>query len=261
MLKEQRREKILAELRRKDSITIEEVIALTNGSRSTARRDIEEMEQAHLLRRVRGGAMPIASVERAPASSSEAEPPFHVRQDMFFSEKQRIAAAAHSLVASNETLLLGGGTTVMEFAKTLHDISPLYVATNDLKSAVVLADYPSVDLTVLGGNLRKNHYSLNGYFTEQMISQMHADKAFIGIDAVDFNLGYMNFSAAEIQTNKLMLKASHKVIVLCDHSKFERVAFVNICKLDEIDLIITGREIAPQYLQELQSRGISVMTV
>lgn len=260
MLKEQRREKILAELRRKDSITIEEVIALTNGSRSTARRDIEELEQENLLRRVRGGAMPIAPI-RAHVPSSEAEPPFHVRQDLFLSEKQRIAEAAHSLISSNETLLLDGGTTVMEFAKTLNDISPLYVATNDLKSAVILADYPNIDLTVLGGNLRKSHYSLNGYFTEQMISQMHADKAFIGLDAVDFNLGYMKFSASEIQTNRLMLKASHQVIVLCDHSKFERVAFVNICKLEEIDLLITGREIAPGYLQQLQNRGIHVMTV
>ena len=62
MLKEQRREKILSEIHRKDSVTIEEVIALTNGSRSTARRDIEEMEQEHLLRRVRGGAMSIAPI-------------------------------------------------------------------------------------------------------------------------------------------------------------------------------------------------------
>lgn len=260
MLKEQRREKILAELRRKDSITIEEIISLTNGSRSTARRDIEELEQENLLRRVRGGAMPIAPV-RTPVASNEAEPPFHVRQDMFLSEKQRIAKAAHDLVTSNETLLLDGGTTVMEFAKTLNDISPLYVATNDLKSAVILADYQNVDLTVLGGNLRKSHYSLNGYFTEQMIGQMHADKAFIGLDAVDFNLGYMKFSAAEIQTNKLMLNASHQVIVLCDHSKFERVAFVNICKLEEIDLLITGHEISPAYLQQLHERGVNVMTV
>lgn len=260
MLKEQRREKILSELHRKDSVTIEEVIALTNGSRSTARRDIEEMEQEHLLRRVRGGAMSIAPIT-AKVSGNEAEPPFHVRQDMFLGEKQRIAAAAHKLVSNNETLLLGGGTTILEFAKTLNDISPLYVATNDLKSAVILADYPNVNLTVLGGSLRQNHYSLNGYFTEQMISQMHADMTFIGIDAVDFNIGYMNFSTSEIQTNKLMLKASHKVVVLCDHSKFERVAFVNICKLEDIDLLITGREINPMYLEQLRERNINVMTV
>ena len=90
---------------------------------------------------------------------------------------------------------------------------------------------------------------------------MHADMTFIGIDAVDFNIGYMNFSTSEIQTNKLMLKASHKVVVLCDHSKFERVAFVNICKLTDIDLLITGREINPMYLEQLRERNINVMTV
>lgn len=100
--------------------------------------------------------------ELSVSSRLEHEPPFLARLNMHYPEKQRIALAAHRLVQPNDILFLGAGTSVYEFAKTLSDISPLYVTTNDLKNAIELAEYENVDLTVLGGTLRQPHYSLNG---------------------------------------------------------------------------------------------------
>ncbi len=262
MLKEQRCAIILSALKQKSSVTIDELVTLTQSSRSTVHRDIETLVSRHSLQKIRGGVMkPKDDPVPGPAASPVSEPPFLVRQDMYLEEKQRIAAAAHQYVKPNETLFLGGGTTVYEFAKTLYDIKPLYIATNDLQSAFALAEFPNVDLNVLGGSLRQSHYSLNGYFTEQMISQMHADTAFIGIDAVDLNIGYMNFSTSEIRTNKLMIQASHQTIILCDHSKFESVAFVNICKLTDIDLLITGKELKDSHAERLKELGVNFLRV
>lgn len=278
MLKTQRWDNIFSTLARDESISVESVMELNNVSRSTARRDLKEMEEAKLLQRVRGGALsmpysketcsfaentvtPNSLSVNTPDLSNDAEPVFRIRQKLFQDEKKRIAQAAHDLVRPNETLMLGGGTTILEFSKTLYDINPLYIATNDLYSALTMADYSNIDLTVLGGSQRQHHYAMNGYFTEQMISQMHADKAFIGIDAVDFDTGYMNFSSAEIRTNKLMMAASKQVIILADHSKFEKVAFVSICKLEDVDLLITDKGISPEHLAKLKAMGINVMTV
>ena len=248
-------EVITSELKRHGIISIDELTTKLHTSRSTIRRDIHELELQNQLRRVRGGAVSIQS-------ATSYEPPFTVRQDMFLEEKQRIAEAARSLVGQNETLLLGGGTTVHAFAKALSQISvPLYIATNDLMSAMDLSHYENVELTVLGGSLRHNHFSLNGYFTETMIAQIHADKTFLGVDAVDFNIGLMNFSTEEIQTNKLMIQASNQVIVLCDHSKFERIAFVNICSFQDVDLFITGREVDPIMVKRLEELGVKTMVV
>lgn len=254
MLKEQRIGIVLEELSRNGIISIENLAKKMDVSHSTIRRDIEELEAQNTLRRIRGGAV-------ACKSTTSFEPPFSARQDMFFDEKSRIAQAAHSLISANETLLLSGGTTIHEFSKTLHDISPLYIATNDLMSAVELSHFNNVDLMVLGGSLRKNHFSLNGYFTENMISQIHADKAFIGVDAVDFDTGFMNFSIEEIPASKLMIKASREVIVLCDHSKFNKVAFVNICKFEDVDLLITDSDIDDESLGRLKDLGVEVLMV
>ena len=86
-------------------------------------------------------------------------------------------------------------------------------------------------------------------------------KAFIGVDAVDFDTGYMNFSIEEIPASKLMIKASREVIALCDHSKFNKVAFVNICKFSDVDLLITDDQIDKESLSKLKDLGVEVMTV
>lgn len=261
MLKEQRCNLILSEVNRKNSVTIDELVSLTQSSRSTIHRDIDDLVATNSVRRVRGGIMKAETPGQFSPPYADFEPSFSTRQDMHLEEKKRIALAAHQYIQPKETLFLGGGTTVHELAKILYDIDPLYIATNDLKSAITLAEFSNVDLNVLGGNLRQSHYSLNGYFTEQMISQMHADIAFIGIDAVDLNIGYMNFSTSEIRTNKLMLEGSHKSVILCDHSKFESVAFVNICKMTEVDLLITGKELDATYEKRLKELGVNYILV
>ncbi|MEG2677878.1 MAG: DeoR/GlpR family DNA-binding transcription regulator [Oscillospiraceae bacterium] len=256
MIKERRFELINTEIRKRGVVSIDELTDKLKISRSTIRRDIFELETQNMLKRVRGGAVGLPSSQGGPS-----EPPFLVRQDLFYAEKQRIAEAAHSLVCSNETLILDSGTTIHEFSKTLGNVDPLYVATNDLKSAMEIAQFPNIDLMVLGGTLRKKHYSLHGYFTDNMITQIHADKVFLGADAIDFNLGLMNFSTDEMQSKKRMIKASSQVIVLCDHSKFEQIAFVNICTFDDINVLITGKEISDESLKKLQNYNIKVITV
>lgn len=253
MLKEQRLAFIRDEIKKSGFASVDNLVVQMDSSYSTVRRDIDELAEMGVLIRVHGGA-----VASTPANTSY-EPPFTVRQDLFEEEKRRIAKAAHDLIHPNETLLFSGGTSVLALAKTLDDISPLYIATNDMMSTMELSGKSNIDLMVLGGNLRKHHFSLNGYFTESMIRQIHADKLFMGVDAIDFAIGMMNFSADEIQTKKYMIKAAHQAIVLCDHSKFERVAFVNICQFSDVDIIITGKELSPEYADKVTEYGVRLI--
>lgn len=254
MLKEQRINRITDEIKKRGIVSVDDLVKSLDASRSTIHRDLLDLEALNMLKCIRGGAVAIS-----PKTSYE--PPFDVRQDCFLDEKERIAAAAFKLIQENETIILDSGTTVYELAKLIKGSQRLYIATNDLKSAMTLSSVQNIDLMVLGGSLRQSHYSIHGVFTENMLSQIHADKVFLGVDAVDLNIGFMNFSVDEINTKRLMIKASHKVIVLCDHSKIESVAFANICPLEDVHLFITGKEIGKEILAQLEERGLNVMTV
>ncbi|MEA4893812.1 MAG: DeoR/GlpR family DNA-binding transcription regulator [Oscillospiraceae bacterium] len=254
MIREQRIEYILREIQDHGIVSIAELTRVLDTSRSTIHRDLEELEALQKLKCVRGGAV-------APTKKTAHEPSFMARQSRFAEEKQRIAQAALDYIQENETILLDSGTTIYELSKLLANASNLYIATNDLHSAMALSNNPKISLVVLGGSLRSSHYTLNGVFTEDVIRQIHADTTFLSVDAVDFGVGFMGFSVEEIPTKRLMIKAAQKVIVLCDHSKFESVAFVNICAIEQVDMIITGKEIRPEYLKQLEELGVQVLTV
>jgi len=254
IIREQRLEKIRDKLKTRGVVSSKELIEELKVSRSTIHRYLSDLEQANELKCIRGGAVAIT-----PKTSYES--PFDVRKDMFLDEKQRIAAAAASLVQENETLILDSGTTVYELAKALVNTKNLYIATNDLQSAMALTANHDISLIVIGGTLRNSYYSLTGIFTESIITQIHADKLFLGVDAVDPEIGLMNFSVDEIKAKRLMIKASHQVIALCDHSKFESTAFANICSFSDIDMIITGKEADKNILKRLEDKGVKIMTV
>ena len=75
MLKEQRCGIILSQLRRRGTVTVEELMGLTDSSRSTIRRDLEELEGQQSLRRIRGGATTVR-IPVASAMRTAVEPPF-----------------------------------------------------------------------------------------------------------------------------------------------------------------------------------------
>jgi len=260
MLKNQRYDFILNALSENGFLTIEEGMKLTGGSRSTIIRDFQEMEKSGDVLRLRGG-IGKKGEEKQDVMNITPEPSYKVKNNILLDEKKRIAAEAKKLIQADDTIFLGDGSTVNELAKLLYDISPLFISTNDLINAVTLAGFNSINLTMLGGTLRKDQFTVFGYFTEQMLSQLHADKCFLGVDAISDGIDIMNYSPQEIQGKKLMLDSCKKRIILADHSKFEKNAFAKVYSLKNIDLLITGKEIKDKYKQILIDNEINFITV
>ena len=113
---------------------------------------------------------------------------------------------------------------------------------------------------MLGGALRTANFSMNGPFTENVIRQLHADTAFLSADAVGFSRGLMGFSVDELPTKRLMIRSVRQTVLLCCHTKLESSAFVSICPLRDIDVIITEAETDPGILVKLEEQGIKVFT-
>jgi len=71
----------------------------------------------------------------------------------------------------------------------------------------------------------------------------------------------MNFNAEEVLIKKLMVEVAKEVIVLCDYSKFESTAFVNICPLERMDKVIIGKKIKMRISDKIREMDIKVETV
>jgi DeoR family fructose operon transcriptional repressor len=150
---------------------------------------------------------------------------------------------------------------MQQIAVALAAARSVTVATNDIAIAYQLAGAEGVALTMIGGTVRSGYYSTQGYLAAHALENLNADKVFIGVDALDVAKGCMITNDAEIQIKKLMLRSARMVIVACDHAKFSQVAFMNLCPLDQVDLIITGSELDPAIARTFSEAGVNLVLV
>jgi DeoR/GlpR family transcriptional regulator of sugar metabolism len=236
MLQEERLGKIREHVERATFCSLHDLCETFGISRATARRDLNVLASTNRVRLVRGGAA-------AVSDGTTYDPPYAVKKNLHQEEKARIAEAAVRLVHEGETVLLESGTTALRIAERLRSMRNISVATNDIQIAATLADCDGIDVTVIGGSLRKGYFATLGHFARMTLERISADIAFLGVDAVDEKRGFMVSNTEEVSVKQLVLASAKRRIVICDHSKFESTSFMQLCALPEVDLVLTGREL------------------
>lgn len=249
----ERKDQILELITRKGRITVDELIEKFMVSGATVRRDLEFLERQGLITRAHGGAMSKSRVSL--------EPDFFEEKEKFLEEKKRIGEEAAKLIEEGEVIFLEASTTVLELARNLKDRRNLTVVTNSLDIACELEEGKGINLILTGGNLKRRTHALIGPLAETTLSQMRLDKAFVGISALDISYGITMATMEEAKTRKDIAKASNKVIVLCDHSKFGKQNFAYVGPLESIDILITDKGIPDEMRKEMERRGVEVRTV
>ena len=253
MLKAERLQAIVDITNKEKIVTSEELMRQLNISKATARRDIEELSSQGLIQKTRGGAM--------SANHASLEPSFVKKKESNADEKARIAKAAREHISPGEKIILDSGTTVLELAKLVNDIPDLTVVTNDLHIASEVSIFPNATLLMVGGVVRKGFNSTYGYFAEKMLGSISVNKTFLSIDAVDMEQGLLSYITDDTNIKKQYIKSGKEVILLCDHTKFQASAFINISQLDCIHRIIVGKELDGEYVERLESMGIDMELV
>lgn len=218
-------------------------------SPSSIRRDLMLLERKGLLQRVHGGALNAAARE----NGSESERPFVVHQD----EKSRIGRSAAVLVEDGETLILSGGTTVTEVARSLF-ARHLQVITNCIGVAQEFWDCKNIEVTMTGGYLLPRLDVQLGPLCDAMLSGISADTLILGAAGVDAS-GLSESNSLLVSTLRKMIEMAQRVIVVADHTKFGRRSIAQIAPLDAIDIVVTDRALAPEYREMLRQHQIETV--
>ncbi|HMO57820.1 MAG TPA: DeoR/GlpR family DNA-binding transcription regulator [Roseiflexaceae bacterium] len=225
----QRQEQILRLLARQGSITVAELIQEFGVSGWTVRRDLARLQarQAIVWRR---GAIKLAGEAIATTTEPVAE---------HMSEKQRIARAAAALIAADQRLALGAGTTTGLVAHALRGRSALRVVTNGLNIALTLATEPGIKVTCTGGEVDDSYLTLVGPVAERALRHHFFDLAVVGVSGITAAEGLTVASPLNAACLELMIEHAAATMVVADHSKFGRVAFARLAALDVIDILVT----------------------
>ncbi len=247
----ERQKQILSLLVKQRRLSVAEIVEQFSVSEATARRDLESLASEGKVQRVHGGAI---AAEQAPP-----ELPILERENEQADEKTRIGRATAELIADNETVFLGSGTTVLEAAKNLRDRKHLTVITNSLPVLNALAGLKEVTVISLGGMLRDSELSFIGHITEQALAEVRVDKVIVGTRGISLEHGLTNDYLQETLTDRAILKIGREVIIVADHTKVNRVATALLASLDSMQTFVTDSKADKKFIQTLKKQGIEVI--
>jgi DeoR/GlpR family transcriptional regulator of sugar metabolism len=255
MLSAERRLLIAQRLESTSAVAIAELARDLDVSEMTIRRDLKSLQVAYDIVRIHGGAM-------LRRRGTAYEPRWETKVGLQEDAKRRIGERAAARVQAGETVIIDSGTTGLAVARAL--FVPCTVVVCDVKIAVDLASRPASDgisTLIVGGSVRPGYYSTLGPFATGMLKQLHADRVFLGADAIDVDAAITNATVEEADTKRLMIGAGREVVLVADGSKLGKVALADVAALDSLDLWITDGSVDPDGLEAIRGAGLKVEVV
>ncbi len=255
MLARQRQTLILERVRETGAVRVADLVRELGVSDMTVRRDLEILDERGLLEKVHGGATTIS----APALF---EPGFAAKSSMQQAEKDAIADAAVALVEPGMAIGVSAGTTTYALAQRLADVPGLTVVTNSTRVADVLHEVGRADQTIiLTGGVRTPSEALVGPFAVAALRTVHVDLVFVGVHGMDPHSGFTCPNLLEADTDRALIEAGRRLVVVADHSKWGVIGISSIARLDQADILITDAGIDLDAANALRSEVRQLMIV
>jgi len=222
----------------------------------TIRKDLMALEGDHRLVRTHGGAIAV--------DHSRTELAFEIRERLQADEKNRIGAAAATLVRDGESIVFDASTTALSVARHLKARgrwSQLTVVTNGLRIASELAGHPGINVLMLGGRVRWEALSVVGQLGDGLFGRINVQKAFLGAAGFTVESGLADATEEEAQIKAAMVTAAREVIAIVDHTKWEHTAVATFCPTDQIDIVIADDAAPGAMVEALIGRGVEVRLI
>jgi len=208
---------------------------LLNASEATVRRDLEWLENAGFIERTHGGAILRQKLD------SETE--YRHRAQLHSEEKRWIGKVAASMIDDGDIVFINSGTTATQIIRYIPNNSKITVITNNLIAALEVGEV-NYELILLGGAYQPKSNSVAGRFAITNLSQVYANKTFIGVDSIDMKYGCTVPSIAEAEIIRLMLERTHGDIAICaDHSKWGMTSNFEVARIDQVHTWITDNRL------------------
>ncbi|WP_265333510.1 DeoR/GlpR family DNA-binding transcription regulator [Paenibacillus guangzhouensis] len=217
-------------------------------SRDTARRDIVRLVQEGVVVRTHGG---VALPELQKELSSY--------QDRMIEEsdsKQRIGRQGAMLIRDHETVYMDVSTTVQFVAQHV-EARGITVVTHSIDNVGILSKRDDLSIYVLGGYLHTQNRLLYGPSVIDKISDIRADKAFIGTTSIQPDGFYYPYEE-DVRVKKEMAKQSDQVILVADHTKFGAKSRFKL-DFDYVDIIVTDQPLKEELREILDHRNITII--
>ena len=243
--------------RGKRLVTVEGLCSRLGASVATIRRDLEDLEGRSLLKRTRGGGVPMGPLFYEP-----------FRNDLLSRQGELVCGREASHCASRSRTRLqrtdcraqrrhhGDGS-----GRSLKMLSGITIVTNTVNIAMELSSRKDIDVIVTGGYLRGNWFTLIGPLANQASEMVFADIMFLGVDGIHAEHGLTCTNAAEAELLRRLASHSTQRVVVCDRSKLGVLSKFRLCPTRDISRLITDTGASDEDVASFEKLGIQVSRV
>lgn len=251
MLAAERRNLILEKLQDEKRVVVSELSELFKVSEETIRRDLDKLDKEGLASKSYGGAVLV--------ENNNTDMPFNVRKKKNMQGKRIMAEIISTLIADGDHIIVDPSTTAVSIVKAIRDKKRLTIVTNSIEVLVELADATGWDVISTGGTLRENYLALVGPRALEGINSFNADKVILSCKGIDMEKGITDANEMFSQVKKAMLHSAKQKILAADSTKFEQVAFSQICEVTDIDMVVTDIRPSEAWMEYFKDKGIACL--
>lgn len=246
--KSARQEKILEALTLNPALRVFQLAQELGVSAETVRRDLSELDVTGKLNRTYGGAV----------RSQTFEPALAERLLLNVRERQAIANKAVQRVGHLPTLLVGGGSSALHFARALRKVDQaMTVITPAYSIAQELSVNPRIQVECLPGQFHGSEGLVYGADTIEAVKRFHVPMVVLGASGISAD-GPSEALLGVGQLYQAMLAASSEIMFLADCSKFDKRALVLLGTWQANMTVVTDALPPKPLLSAIQNQGARV---
>lgn len=235
-------------VREKGFAKVDDLARLFGVSAQTVRKDLNEMCERGLLRRVHGG------VELAGTTSDH----YALRRILNLSAKRRIGRAAANLVTDNLVLAVSIGTTPEMVVACLDQHKGLQIYSNNLHVAMTALRFAGTKVTIPGGQLRKAEADIVGPTAVAFFDAYKFDVGLFGVAAVDEDGALLDFSEEDVRSREAISRNANKRILVLDVTKFGRTAPARSGMITDVEHVICDKHPPDPVCDLLDNAGVQL---
>jgi DeoR/GlpR family transcriptional regulator of sugar metabolism len=241
--------RLIETLRREGRVEVARAAAEFGAAEMTIRRDLDQLVERGVARRVRGGAVNLLMRGE--------EPPFAMREIDALDAKRRIARVVADLIGDGEAVGLDSGTTVLEAARELVTRRVTAMPLS-LHAATLLAGGPAVRLIMPGGECRPGELAMVGPLALASIAAVRFDTVVLGCCGVSPEGHVMAHDLGDAAVKQALLAAAARSVLALDGAKFGRGALAVVREAATFDVVVTDATAPDSALAVLRGAGVEV---
>jgi DeoR/GlpR family transcriptional regulator of sugar metabolism len=228
MLKEERQAFIIKQINLHNKVLSSDLSLKLNVSEDTVRRDLNELAESGQILKVHGGAL-----------SKSFHYPFSQSEVYAKESKKEIARKVIDLLKDGMSILVGGGTTMIEVARMIPDTLRCTFFTVSPLVALELAERPNISVILLGGQLSKNSHIMIGAQVVNQLSEIKVDLCILGTNSLSVEDGLTDSDWEVVQVKKAMIRSAKKTAIMSIAEKLGSDQNMKVCDLNSIHYLVT----------------------